>query len=246
MGTIKTKGLVLHEMPIGEYDKRLIIFTKELGKITAFAKGAKKTNSKLLAGSQIFSYGDFIIYKGRNSYQVNQVELIESFHNLRNNMDALVYSLYVLEFVEYITTENTQDHELMRLTLKALKQLELGKNDYELIIKIFELKAMSFVGYAPWVSDCVSCNNPNELLFFSVKQGGLICNNCYKDDNECLKISNGTKYTLQYILNQPIEKIFQFSLESNILFEIKLVINKIIEYNLNKKFKSLEFLKTQY
>ena len=106
MAEIKTKGIILHEMPIGEYDKRVILLTKEYGKITAFAKGARKPNSALLAGSQVFSYGDYILYKGKTSYNISQIQLIESFHGMRGDIDKLAYGLYILEFSEYVTEEN--------------------------------------------------------------------------------------------------------------------------------------------
>lgn len=246
MPEIKTKGLVLHEMPIGDYDKRLILLTKDYGKITVFAKGAKKTKSQLIAGSQIFCYGDFILYKGTNSYNVNQVSLIESFHKLRQNLEALTYGLYILEFAEFISIENSVDHELMKLILKTLKQLEVGHSNLELVVKIFELKAMSFTGLSPWIKHCISCNNEENNDFFSVKQGGILCSNCHSTDQYAIKISEGTRYTLMYILSQPIEKLFQFNLEINILNEFKLVMDRFIDYNLNKKFKSLEFLKMDF
>ncbi|PKM95469.1 MAG: DNA repair protein RecO [Firmicutes bacterium HGW-Firmicutes-1] len=242
---IVTKALVLHEMPIGDYDKRLILLTKDYGKITAFAKGAKKSKSKLLAGSQVFCYGDFHIYKGKNTYNVNQVILIEPFHNLRKSIDALTYGLYILEFIEFISVENNTDHEIMKLVLKTLKQLELGHIDLELIVKIFELKAMSYMGLSPWVTNCIICNSTENLNFFNSKDGGILCDECMNDKNAIL-INKGTQYTLEYILEYPIEQLFKFELDHVTFDQFKLVMKQFIDYNLNKKFKTLDFLKLEY
>lgn len=242
---IQTKALVLHEMQIGDYDKRLILLSKDLGKITAFAKGAKKTNSKLLAGSQIFCYGDYILFKGKNNYNVNQVSLIEPFHNLRQNMDTLTYGLYVLEFIEFITVENHLDHELMKLTLKSLKQLELGHLNPELIIKIFELKAMSFLGYSPWVTSCVLCNATDNINTFSSQDGGVICERCVGSKN-VLTMNEGTRYTFEYILNQPMDVLFKFKLEDTVFNEFKYAVDQFVLQHLNKKFKALDFLSLEY
>jgi len=242
---IRTKALVLHEMQVGDYDKRLILLSKEFGKISAFAKGAKKPNSKLLAGSQIFCYGDYMLFKGKNSYNVNQVSLIEPFHHLRQNVDTLTYGLYILEFTEYISVENHLDHELMRLVLKTLKQLELGHMKPELIIKIFEIKAMSYLGYSPWVKSCVVCNATDLINTFSSEDGGVICD-CCKGTKIGLNIGEGTRYTFEYILNQPIEILFKFELEDYVFNEFKKTVDHFLNHHLNKKFKALDFLKLEY
>lgn len=242
---INTKALVLHEMQIGDYDKRLILLTKEFGKIIAFAKGAKRPNSKLFAGTQIFSYGDFMLYKGKSNFNINQVMLIEPFHNLRQNIETLTYSLYILEFVEFITAENNPEHEIMKLTLKTLKQVEKAQIPLKLIIKIFELKAMSYIGYSPAIFNCVLCNSTEQLNFFSVKNGGILCDKCSSSQNDLILLSEGAVYTIRYILIQPLEKLFQFQLQEKVFNEINLVINRFIEYNLNKKFKTLDFLKQE-
>lgn len=239
---VKTKGLVLHEMPIGDYDKRLVLLTKEYGKITVFSKGARKANSKMLAGSQIFSYGDYMLYKGKNSYNVNQVHLIESFHRLRNTIEGLTYGLYTLEFAEYISSENNPNHELMRLILKTLKILEKNKISYELVKNIFELKGMSFMGYSPWVLNCVTCGSEQELNYFSSREGGVLCNQCSMRDKGAIKISETTHYTMQYILSTQLNELYKFKLTNNILHEFNLVMRQFTQYNLNKKFKTLEFL----
>lgn len=242
MAEIKTKGVIVREMPVGEYDKRVVIITKEKGKITAFARGARKPSSMFLAGTQIFSYGEYVLYKGKSSsYNIKQVQLIESFHNIRNDIDILAYGLYILEFGEYVIQENIPNNRLMKLMLKTLQVLVKGIINYDLIISIFELKAMSYIGYTPYVSSCTNCGTDKELNFFDTNVGGVICNNCY-NIKYAVNISASTIYTMKYILSTPIDKLYSFHVESYIIEELKNIMSKFTYYHLNYKFKSLDFL----
>ncbi|MCT4598613.1 MAG: DNA repair protein RecO [Vallitalea sp.] len=242
MAELKTKGIIVREMPVSEYDKRVVIITKDKGKITAFARGARKPNSAFLAGTQIFSYGEYVLYKGKSSsYNIKQVQLIEPFHNIRNDIDVLAYGLYVLEFSEYVIQENIPNNRLMKLMLKTLQVLVADIINHELIVEIFEIKAMSYIGYTPYMKDCINCGNSNNLHYFDARMGGVVCDNCF--NNKCVvNISSSTIYTLKYILASPIEKLYSFQVEDNIKQELKNITAKFIDYHLNYKFRSLDFL----
>ena len=87
MGTIKMSGIIISENNLGDYDKMLTMLTPGLGKISCVAKGARRQKSALLAGTQFLCFGEYMMYKGANTYNINSCETIEVFYNLRTDLD---------------------------------------------------------------------------------------------------------------------------------------------------------------
>ena len=194
-------GMVLSAMPIGDYDKRLVILTKEKGKISAFAKGARKPNCALLACSQPFSFGEFVIYEGRNSYTISQANIKNYFTELRNDLETVYIGLYFCEFADYITRENVNATDILKLLYVSLRALAKKTIPIELIRCIYELKIMALNGEAPQVFECVKCGKVKESLLFHAQRGGLICQSCNSEVPGAIKLDDSTIYTMQYILS---------------------------------------------
>ena len=139
-------GMVLSAMPIGENDRRLVILTAERGKISAFAKGARKPNSPMVAGSRPFSFGTFHLYEGRNSYTVRTMEIRRYFEEIASDLETVCYGTYFCEFADYYGREGVDEREMINLLYAAL--LALGKKQVSLplIRAVFELRAMMIHG----------------------------------------------------------------------------------------------------
>ena len=97
---LRTEGIVLKEMRYKDTSKILSIYTKKYGKITAMARGAYRPKSKIIANTQLFSYNEYQLYKGRNFYYINQADIIDSFYDIRERIERVVYGQYMLELIE--------------------------------------------------------------------------------------------------------------------------------------------------
>ena len=142
-------GLVLSAMPIGEYDKRIVILTKERGKISAFARGARKPGNRLAAATNPFSFGVFKLYPGKDSYTISEVEIQNYFESLRSDFLGAYYGMYFAEIADFYTRENNDEKELMKLLYQSLRALCADSLSNELVRCIFECKAIAVNGEFP-------------------------------------------------------------------------------------------------
>ena len=146
-------GLVLKAEPVGEYDKRVVILTKERGKLAAFARGARKQSSRLLAPTCPFSFGQFGLYAGRNSYTLTEASISNYFEALRKDFEGACYGMYFLEICDYCARENNDERELLKLLYQSLRALSEASIPKELVRYIFEIRTVVINGEFPGLPD---------------------------------------------------------------------------------------------
>lgn len=144
-------GLILKAEPFGEYDRRVVMLTRERGKIAAFAKGARKQGSRLLASTNPFCFGEFRLYEGRTSYSISEAVIQNYFAPLREDFEGACYGMYFLEVMDYYTRENNDEKEMLKLLYQSLRALCHKKLDNRLVRYIFEIKALALNGEYPGI-----------------------------------------------------------------------------------------------
>ena len=143
---VSAAGMVLKASPVGEYDRRLVILTREFGKITAFARGARRPGNSLMAVSNPFVFGKFLLYEGRDAYTLAGAEVKNYFIEIAGDEEAACYGSYFLEFADYYGREGIEAEETLKLLYQSMRALLSEKLPNRLVKAVFELKLMEING----------------------------------------------------------------------------------------------------
>lgn len=236
-------GMVLFAQPVGEYDKRVVVLTRERGKITAFARGARKPGSGLLAAANPFVFGSFSFYEGRSAYTMVQAEVQNYFHDLAADFEATCYASYFMEIADYYTRENSEESQMLKLLYVSLRALQNPKLEQELVRYVFELKAMMINGEYPEVFSCNCCGKGEGLFGFAPEINGLVCTDCKgRVRGRILPLQESAMYALQFVVATPPEKLYTFTLTEEVFREFRTVVEMFRKKYIEKSFKSLEIL----
>lgn len=243
---VTLSGVVVSAMPISEYDKRLVILTKQRGKITAFARGARKQTSSFLAGSQPMAFGEFTVYQGRNSYTITGIKVTKYFAQDMTDIDKMSYGMYFLELADYYGREGIEAGDMLNLLYLSMKALLNPAIPDRLIKIIFELKIMVINGEYPNMFSCVNCGSEENLDVFDKYNNGMICTRCHGEDRRFIRVDNSTLYAIQYIITASLSKLYTFNVKEEVLERMSWIITPYLNSNVDKEFKSLEFLENKY
>lgn len=142
-------GLVLKAEPIGEYDRRVVLLTREKGKITVFARGARRQNNRFLATTTPFCFGEFKLFAGQNSYSLSEANITNFFEGVRSDFELAFYGMYFLEMADYYARENTDEKQLLKLLYQSLTALTHPSLQRKLVRAVYEIKAIMINGEFP-------------------------------------------------------------------------------------------------
>lgn len=191
-GLTSAAGIILSASPIGEYDRRLVILTRELGKISAFARGARKMNSPLLGVTQPLVFGVFELYEGRTSFSLKTADIKNYFRGVSQDLDATLFACYFAEIAEYYGKEGLDASDSINLLYAALMALEKKQMPFSLIRSVYEIRAIKEAGELP------------DLTRSIPRQKG--------DAPDLLAVLS---YTIAYCVRTPLKELFSFTLRSD-------------------------------
>ena len=220
MNLIKVKGIVIKEISFKENDKIITLLTDNLGKISCIARGAKKTNSMLLACSQFLVYSEFVLFKGKSFYYINSATIIDTFYNLRIDFDKLQIAFELSKLVISVTDENVDTSTCLKLFLNTMFVIQNEIKNLKLVVATFKIKLFSILGFRPMINSCSSFSkNISEIedkyIYYDFVSNVFICDSCSSkfDKNRLIKIKKSTLIAIKYVIYSDIKKVFSFELK---------------------------------
>lgn len=244
MGCVNYKGIVIREVNTGEADKIVTVLTAEEGRISVAAKNARRPKNSLSSGTQLLCFSDYMLFKGKELYNMSCCEVIEPNYEIRNDIFKLTYSSHILELIYDNVQEGESSESVLQLLLNTLYVIAKTERSLELITRVFELRLMALLGYEPQVSGCINCNKTDdENMYFDLDNSGIVCAECLNPSGRVIPLLPGTVKALKYIMKINPQKLFSFSLSEQSIKELGIISRKYIKEHLGKEYNKLDYLK---
>ncbi len=154
--SLRVEGIILQHTDWGEADRLLTIYTRELGKVRAIAKGVRKPRSRKAGHIEPFTRSTLLLARGRDLFILTQAEANEPYSAIKEDLVLFGYASYVIELLTSFTYEEEENQSLYRLLVNALTRLDRG-DDPNLIIHYYEIRLLDLVGYRPLLFTCAQC-----------------------------------------------------------------------------------------
>lgn len=250
--TYATQAVVLRHRDLGEKDRVITLLSPERGKLSAIAKGARQTKSKLAAVTQPFVLARFFLAHGRNFDIVTQTVIEDAFVHIATDLLKTAWATYLCELCD-VLPENLPDEELFEAITLALGHLDKagGRSEVELVGRWFETRFLSVLGYNPVIGRCVACGtkisipsaDAATLVAFSPARGGTLCGACGGADPQHLRVRVSALrwlHRLEKAVQPPTTE--QFDLSPAAARDLRDCLRRSLLPRLDTRLKSLTFL----
>ncbi len=239
----RTDGLILHHTDFGEADRLLTVFTPRLGRLRLLAKGARKPTSRKAGHVEPFTYVHLMVARGRNLDIVSQVETLESFRPLREDLERTSQAYYLAELINSFIEEGDENPLLFDLALATLARL-CEARDQMLALRFFELRCLGMVGYQPQLHFCVECQTELEPVtnYFHPPSGGVLCPRHGEGFRSAEPLAMPTFKVLRFMQTQPWDQVAPLRLKPETHFDLEAILQRYVVYLLERRLKSVQFI----
>jgi len=244
MAILRAEAIVLKTFDFRETSIIAGFFTKEYGKLKGILKGVRSDPKKFGSTLEPFSVNEIIFYQKRNSelHLISQCDIKDNFNNIRAGLKSVAFASYLVDLVEHLTPLEETNREVYGLVFYALKQIDCGL-DPEKILRIFLVKFLKLIGFKPRLDGCIMCDgNINSQAYFSVRHGGLLCQECAAGKSDYTSVFKGTIASILHMEKNDWQEALRLELNGKVKEELNRIIQSFMEYHLQVRPKSAQVL----
>lgn len=245
----ETEGIVLRQVKAANGRRMLQVFTKKYGKISVGASLTEGGRNKSALAVRPFTRGQYELYRGRDAYDLNQAQTLESFYTIGEDLDRYMAASYMLELTEKLLPEEMPQPRLYELLLDTLRELVHRQKKQETLLMAYEVKTLDILGSMPRLAACVSCGTTQDLRYFSTAEGGMLCASCAeKLPPDEKRLIYAPKFdivkVLEYLQKQPLSALRGLALTDDVLHALQDILRQYMAYHLDiKELKSEKFFR---
>ncbi len=241
----KTPALVLRQRRLGDADKILTLYSAGEGKLDVVVKGVRKTKSRMAGHVEPLTQATFMLAKGKTLDVVTQVETVESFQAVRDDLDRLSRGLYCAELLDKFTEPREASFPLYRLLLDTLRRLA-KREDVDTPVRFYEMALLNALGYRPELERCVVCRRELEPVtnYWSAGAGGAVCPACRVESAAVRPLSANAIKLLRLLLHGRFEDVARVSITSPLADELERTMREYVRWVLERDVRSAGFIDT--
>ena len=245
--TRKARAILLRRIEYGDHDVVLTFLTAEEGKVSAFAKNAKKSIKRFSGVLELFTLLEVVIRQGRGLPYLDEASIESPFESIRTDYLRMAYAGYWSEITVQWLEEGVPQKRLFTLFKTALDALHDARRSPGTVSVLFQLLFLDIAGFAPTLWVCSGCGKgmeklPRRKVSFDLERGGLVCETCRKECTQRVALAAGTVMKLRWIMEQGLSKAFRVKFSPAAEAEALTLLEHFLPRHLGREPRSLGFL----
>ena len=244
MSATKTQAFILKTQDYRDTSILGDFYTREFGKIKGIVRGVRDARGRYGSTLEPFSLNEILFYKRRRGgdlHQVTQVDLVDLFPQVREDLERLSYASYFIQLVNELVEVEENNAKIFDLLSDSLQFLSSGASAKR-SARIFELKLFELLGLMPEIGACVTCQTESpDPAYFNVPSGGLLCRNC-RSAEMSFPVSKGALNFLEHVQRSEIKDLYHVKVAQGVGEELEKILRRFVDFHLVHKLKSVVFM----
>jgi DNA repair protein RecO (recombination protein O) len=242
--SFRVEAIVLRHSDWGEADRMLGLFTREMGKVRAIAKGVRKLRSRKAGHLEPFARTNLLLARGRDLLIVTQAETINAYTPLRENLLLVGYASYVIELLDRFTYEEGENRALYKLLADTLERLS-ARPDPTLVVHYYEIRLLDLLGFRPQLFNCARCEKEIQAQdqYFSAEVGGVLCPSCGSGMPGARPVSLAALKYMRHLQRNSFAEAARATIPAQTNREMEILIQHYLTYLLERNLNTPAFLR---